>query len=49
MEWKRAQGPVEVETREKVVEQEEVSGYLQKGRSFVTKLDGGECVVRRRK
>jgi hypothetical protein len=49
MEWKRAQGPVEVETREKVVEQEEVAGYLQKGWSFVTKLDGGECVVRRRK
>ena len=46
MEWKRAQGPVEVETREKVVEEEEVAGCLQKGGSFVTELDGGECGVR---
>ena len=49
MEWKRAQGPLDVETKEKVVKQEEVAGYLQKGWSFVTKLDDEECVVRRRK
>ncbi len=49
MEWKRAQGPVEAETKEKVVGQEELALYLQRGWSFVTKLDGGECVRRGRR
>jgi hypothetical protein len=49
MEWKRSQLPGEGPSVEKVVGMEKVEDYLQRGWSFVARLDDRRCVMRKRK